>query len=388
MTERVGAREQIALIIIDVGRLLGRRRARIGGQAVARVIGVAVGAHKGLARVINIDRRQVAGGIVAVVDRIACFVGNLREPVRGIVRISVGGAVRLGNEAHHSGRGVGISRRERADFFGENPPKRVIRERDHQLVGICHAEQPAVGIVAGEGRDLVERVLDRLHVALSVVGRGGDVIVEAFGGKHLAMAVVGIGRGTRMRAVRHRFAEQVAVGVIGKGGRTVGLDDLRRQMKRRRPGGGDGSRQRSAGRLRARGLLALGVMDIGRHIAVKVGQASNKAVVVIGEGLVAGAGTSAATDAADRRRFDEIILGGERIGMHVAARVGHRRTAAIGVSDLGKIGAAVVLARGRPPLAVIGPAREQIAALIDDAGEKIRIGGVLIKITACGIIGM
>jgi hypothetical protein len=38
----------------------------------------------------NINHRQIASGAVAVFDGIACFVGDLRKPVSGIVNIFVG----------------------------------------------------------------------------------------------------------------------------------------------------------------------------------------------------------------------------------------------------------------------------------------------------------
>ena len=130
---------------------------------------------------------------------------------------------------------------------------------------------------------MAKRVGDRGDVASAVVSKGGDISAWIGGGLHLAGAVVGVSPTAVQWAGGDRPPEQIATRVIGEIRDSARLGDACGQMKRGQPRRRCGARERRASGFGARGLVAAGVVGIGRHVAIVIGTAGEITVDVIAE---------------------------------------------------------------------------------------------------------
>ena len=103
------------------------------------------------------------------------------------------------------------------------------------------------------------------------------------------------------------------------------------------------------------------------------------------------AGVLAEASSSDARELDLALAPGEGVHLLLAERVGHgHRAAQIGdaVGHRDGIGAAGMLARGRPAPVVVSPCREAIAVLVDDSGQRVREARILVDILRDTVVGI
>ncbi len=430
----VGDRLRVAVGIVGkaggvVARILQR------GQLAKRVERPRQGATQRAASIQRVFLEAVAGVVQRVVNGVAGVVGDIRQPLGGVVDIGNAAAVRLGDLLHLAGRPVAdlghpiLGRGRAAHGDGGRPAAGMVGVISHHAVGVLDRQWPPERVVGQSLDRLAQRIGHAAQVALAIgagtIGRARRVIrgVVGIGGdiRHITTRAIHATQQSHQRALR---ALCLTVGLRGDagvtghhvahgdGGRleaciahdadlTVADGLLHQPIAVQSHSRFADALVRSTGRFSGGGhadgacgsIAGLGIGILGDN-ASAIGHRLQPAPEISALGQIGATDAAVALgDAVDLARKATGAAGGQCVGTLLAQCVGDDRGACQGVLQAHAINAHVGLtaiagmaAAGDPPLGVVAVPAVTLVALGGNAGQVAREAGVLIVIRAAGTV--
>jgi hypothetical protein len=360
-----------------------------GGHAVQIVDAAGGGPGDGAGAVAHLLADPVAHRVERVAARFAAVVAPADEAMGSVVRIAQHQAAGQPERFHQARGGVGERGGRLAAYgLGQQAVAKIPGIGSEQAVGGRLADD-AVGRVVAVPGGMAQGIGGLHQVAHGVVLEGGDRTIGRSLGGHLALHRVAPlpALGLAVGGVGHRARQGIAPLVIGPGGDAPGLGDQQRQAEARVPLGGGALLRCSAGGMDdGQGQAACGIPGGVAADPLEVGLAGDEAVGILhargGIGLAGGRRQRAAGDR-------ELAEGGVvRVGAADAEGIGDGGGAGCRIADLVSIDAAGALAADGAALGIVGIGGEAHAAFVDDAGQGLGKGGVLIEIATGFAVGI
>ncbi len=171
---RIGRRDPVAVRVVGIARGLVLAADSLH-EAVHLVVDPGPGTAQGPAGILHVFADAIAEGIQGIVNAIAEIVLQGNRPMRGVVGVAQGRAIRQRRAEEIArcivveGGGLPIDRAR------DEPPAGVIGELGQGAVGIADRERPAMGVAGGDLGRVAQGVGDGDQIARRIVGVAGEV---------------------------------------------------------------------------------------------------------------------------------------------------------------------------------------------------------------------